>query len=146
MDDRPRSPREVRRWARERRPAEREAPPLAGERLLFRQSEFGPVIPVITMAVQDLARPGDHWRQHGDLERFHGPGEPDPSVWEWDEAEGRYRLHPDPWPWVQVQEAGADGRPLPSPPRWCREARVRGSAGWMREGSRAHTGHYGEEE
>jgi hypothetical protein len=96
--------------------------------------------------------PHDHWNRHGGLEETRGPGLPDPGVWRWDENERCYALAGDPWPWVQVREVilGArgrvlrddDGEPLLGQPRWCKEARVRGSAGWLRKGSRAHTGNY----
>jgi hypothetical protein len=144
-DIRPHTPQEVRRWAHERRPHEREAPPAAGERLLFRERDFGPAVPAVVTAVQDLITAADHWTQHGGLLRERGPGMPDPTVWAWDEAAARHRLHHDPWPWVHVAVitgAGDDGQELLAPPRWCKEARVRGSAGWLREGSRAHSGDY----
>ena len=144
---RPHTPQEVRRWAHERQPHERETAPEPGERLLFREAEHGEAVPAIVAAVQDMTAPGDHWRQHGGLAERLGAGLPDPTVWAFDEASGRHRLHDDPWPWVQVQVitgTGDDGEPLLAPPRWCKEARVRGSAGWLREGSRAHTGNYRE--
>jgi len=152
-DMRPHTPREVKRWAHERRPHEREQPPEPGERVLLREENFGPAVPAIVAAVQDLTVPGDHWNQHGGLVAARGRGVPDPSVWTHDDAAG-WRLHDDPWPWVHVQVIltdaegnelhGDDGELLLAPPRWCKEARVRGSAGWLREGSRAHDGNYEE--
>lgn len=145
MDIRPHTPQEIRRWAHERLPREREPAPERGERLLLREADFGEAVPAVAVAVQDLTTPGDHWHQHGDLVRTRGPGVPDPTVWVYDETAGRYRLHRDPWPWVRVRKilgTAADGTEILDAPRWCREARVRGSAGWMRPGSRAHSGRY----
>lgn len=144
-DMRPHGPQEVRRWAHERRPHEREPVPQPGERLLLREEDFGPAVPAIVAAVQDLATPGDHWRQHGGLVAARGPGVPDPTVWAHDDA--GWRLRDDPWPWVHVQVilGEDDAGPALAPPRWCKEARVRGSAGWLREGSRAHHGRYEED-
>lgn len=74
------------------------------------------------------------------------------GTWIPDFAPVRHEMKDDPWPWVQVapvrltddgrDQLDADGNPVTGPPRWCREARVRGSAGWLRTGSRAHTGNY----
>ena len=97
-------------------------------------------VPAVVAAVQDMTAPGSHWRQHGGRAAAEGPGVPDPAVWVHDAARG-WRLHDDPWPWVQVRKVTGQGDVL-GDPRWCREARVRGSAGWLREGSRAHTGRY----
>ena len=147
MDTSPHTPAEVRRWAHQRRPQEREKPPAVGERVLLRETDFAEPVPAVVAAVQDLETPGDHWRQHGQLTGRMGQGMPDPSVWAYDEGARRHRLHDDPWPWAHVQVitgTGDDGEPLLAPPRWCKEARVRGSQGWMREGSRAHTGNYEE--
>ncbi len=144
---RPHTPEEIRRWTLRRRAHERERPPQAGERLLLREQPFGPAVPAIVADVQDLATPGDHWNQHGGHVPLRGNGVPDPLVWAFDPQAGRHRLHHDPWPWVHAQVitgTGDDGEPLLAPPRWCKEARVRGSAGWLREGSRAHTGNYEE--
>ncbi len=101
----------------------------------------------------DMSSPHDHWTRHGALERAQGPGEPDPHVWRYDEDSRAHVMLDDPWPWVQVQvvrqdEHGddlrdGDGNVVLDSPRWCREARVRGSGGWMRHGSRAHTRNYG---
>jgi hypothetical protein len=145
LDTRPHTRQEIDRWAHGRRPHEREEPPEPGERVLLREEDFAEPVPAVVAAVQDLATPGDHWRQHGQLTGRMGQGMPDPSVWAFDEAAGRHRLHEDPWPWVHVRVItgeGEDGEPLLAPPRWCKEARVRGSAGWMREGSRAHACRY----
>lgn len=144
---RPHTPAEVRRWTQQRRPHEREKPPEAGERVLFREENFGLTVVAVVTAVQDLETPGDHWNQHGGQVQLRGQGIPDPSVWAFDEQAGRHKLHPDPWPWVQVSVvtgASDDGSDQLAPPRWCKEARVRGSAGWLREGTRAHTGNYRE--
>jgi hypothetical protein len=142
---RPHTPQEVRRWAHERQPHEREAVPDIGERVLLREADFADPVPAIVAAVQDLTTPGDHWRQHGQQVDQLGPGVPDPSVWAHDDASG-WRLAADPWPYVQVQVITHEGGGPPdlAPPRWCKEARVRGSAGWMRPGSRAATGNYEE--
>jgi hypothetical protein len=142
---RPHTAQEIRRWASQRRPHEREPVPVIGERLLLREEEFGAAVPAVAVAVQDLVTPASHWRQHGGEVDRRGPGVPDPTVWTWDEARREHRLHDDPWPWVQVRViAGTDdaGDEVLAAPRWCKEARVRGSAGWLREGSRAHTGDY----
>lgn len=152
MDTRPHTPHEIRRWAHERRPHERERLPRPGERLLLRETDFGEAVPAVVTAVQDLSSPHDHWHRHGDLERTRGPGEPDQNVWRYDEASNRHVLKDDPWPWVQVavilfREDGSErlddeGNLMTAAPRWSREARVRGSTGWLRERSRAHTGNY----
>lgn len=133
---------EIKRWAHKRRPHEREAVPAIGERLLLREADFGETVPCAVFAVQEMGAAGSHWRQHGDRVAAEGPGVPDPTVWV--PGEHGWEWHPDPWPWVHVQviTTGDDGREILSAPRWCKEARVRGSAGWMREGSRAHTGNY----
>jgi hypothetical protein len=143
MDTSPHTPQEVRRWAHQRRPHEREAPPVPGERLLVREADFADPVPAVVVAVQDMTVPGDHWN---------GRGVPDPNVWRFDEARQAWDLADDPWPWVQVRAvraggdgqdlAGEDGEPVLAQPRWHKEARVRGSAGWLRGGSRAHTGSY----
>lgn len=140
------TPAEIRRWAHERRPAEREAPPQPGERLLLRQAEFAEPVTAVVLEVQDMATPASHWRQHGDRVAAEGPGQPDPTVWVPD-GPRRWRLHDDPWPWARVQVVigqRADGSDILGDKRWCKEARVRGSGGWLREGSRAHTGNYEE--
>lgn len=149
MDTRPHTPHEIRRWAHERRPHERERLPRPGERLLLRETDFGEAVPAVVTAVQDLSSPHDHWRRHGGRERQQGPGDPDPNVWypelnELNEPTGRWLLKEDPWPWVQVSKVVTrdDGGEFLAYPRWCREARVRGSTGWLREASRAHTGNY----
>jgi hypothetical protein len=138
------SPEEIRRWSFRRQPHEREPVPQPGEHLLLRETDFGEAVPAVVAAVQDTSSPHDHWNRQGGLERTRGPGEPDPHVWSYDEHDVP-RLRDDPWPWVQVQViTGEDenGEPVLAPPRWTREARVRGSAGWLRAGTRAHTGRY----
>jgi hypothetical protein len=141
VDTRSHTPQEIKRWAFERRPHEREAAPEVGERLLVREALFAAPRPAVVAAVQDMSSPHDHWHRHGDLERDRGPGMPDPNVWRHDERQG-YVLLDDPWPWVQARVILGPGEDDLAAPRWCREARVRGSAGWLREGSRAHTGNY----
>lgn len=154
-DMRPYTKEEIDRWAWERRLHEREAVPERGERVLFREQDFGPVVPAIVHDVMDMAGPPhNHWHRHGALEQERGPGIPDVHVWRWDADRRRHVLLEDAWPWVQVQvikldEQGRarrdeDGNMILAMPRWCREARVRGSCGWLREGSRAHTGNYEE--
>lgn len=156
-DTRPYTKEEIDRWAWQRRPHERENVPEQGEQVLFREQDFGPVVPAVVHDVMNMSGPPhDHWNRHGGLERERGPGIPDPHVWHWDDAERGYLLNDDPWPWVHVRVIRLDdhGRPLRDDdgnmilgePRWCREARVRGSCGWLREGTRAHTGDYGEEQ
>jgi len=144
---------EIDRWAYRRQPGEREKIPAPGEQLLFRAEEFAEPVPAVVTAVMDLSSPHDHWNRHGDLERARGPGLPDVHVWSWDEDRREHVLLDDPWPWVQVSPVVTDsrgravkenGKPVLAPPRWCREARVRGSRGWLRRGSRAHTGIYEE--
>jgi hypothetical protein len=144
VDTSPHTPQEIRRWAHERRPREREPLPQAGERLLIRETDFGEPVPAVVTAVMDLGSPHDHWNRHGGLEHERGPGEPDANVWRYDEASGAHVLRDDPWPWAQVSKVvtAGDGSEELAYPRWCREARVRGSAGWLRAGSRAHTGNY----
>lgn len=154
------APGEVQRWAYKRLPHERETFPQEGERLLFRERDFGPAVPCLVYDLMDLTGPPhNHWHRHGGQEHLYGPGEPDPNVWEPDLDEtgrmtGRWHLKEDPWPWVHIQVIRQDedgtvmldekGKYVLDAPRWCREARVRGSAGWLREGSRAHTGIYEE--
>lgn len=139
---------EIKRWAHNRRPHERERLPHVGERLLLRTEDFG--IPVLAevVDVQDIhGTPHDHWNRHGGLESTRGSGIPDVNVWYWDPDLRRHRLKDDPWPWVQVKViVGQDdnGDDVYASPTWCREARVRGSAGWLREGSMAHTYRYPE--
>lgn len=143
----PYTPQEVRRWAHRRRPHEREAPPEISERLLFRGREHGPTVAAIVFDVQGMTAPAEHWVQHGGRIDELGPGTPDPTVWVHDPATG-WRLHDDPWPWVQLQvilRQDDEGSDVLADPQWCKEARVRGSAGWLREGSRAHTGNYEED-
>jgi hypothetical protein len=136
-----RTPQEVERWAHRRQPHEREAVPEPGERLLFRQLDFGEAVPAVVDQVQDMTDPAAHWGPHDGL------GQADPNVWGFDE-QGRIRLKADPWPWVAVRiiRPGDDGGEYLAVPQWCKEARVRGSAGWLRPGSRAHTGQYHESE
>jgi hypothetical protein len=146
---------EVDRWAHERREHEREPVPETGERLLFRDAEFAPPVPAIVTGVQDMTGPPhNHWHRNGGLEDKRGPGMPDVNVWEPTEDGRGWMLKADPWPWVHLRviRQDADGSDLRDDngdlvldaPRWCREARVRGSCGWLREGSRAHTGRYEE--
>ena len=125
---------EVERWARRRLQDERESIPEPGERVLFRAVQFGDVGPALVDLVQDTEEPGDHWGST----RI-----PDVNVWRVNEH-GRHVLTDDPWPWVRVSpvQIADDGSEVLTPPRWCKEARVRGSAGWLRAGSRAHTGDY----
>lgn len=151
MDSWP-SPDEIRRWSFWRQPHEREPVPQPGEHLLLRETDLGEAVPAVVVAVQDMSSPHDHWHRHGGLERTHGPSEPDPNVWRYDDQARAHVLHADPWPWVQVRVIrtgedgselrGEDGEPVLAPPRWTKEARVRGSAGWLRAGTRAHTGRY----
>lgn len=128
----PRTAQEVNRWAHQRRPHEREDIPQPGERLLFRERDFGTPVPAVVDAVQDMTAPNDHWGS---------TAQPDPNVWE---ADGS--LKEDPWPWVAVRlvTTAEDGTETLGAPRWCKEARVRGAPGWLREGSRAHSGDYTE--
>lgn len=147
MDTRPHTPQEIRRWAWHRLPDEREAVPEPGERLLFRETDFGGTVPAVVTAVQDLSSPHDHWTRNGGLEAQRGPGTPDVHVWRYDETRGQHVMLDDPWPWVHLQVItghDGDGAEILAAPRWCREARVRGSAGWLREGSRAHAGNFTE--
>lgn len=149
------APAEIDRWAHSRRPDEREKVPWIGERVLFREHEHGPAVPALVHDVQDMTgTPHNHWHRHGNIEHLRGPGQPDVNVWEPHPAGQGWVLKADPWPWVHIREirTGDDGTDLRdedgnlilAAPRWCREARVRGSAGWLREGSRAHTGNYEE--
>jgi hypothetical protein len=169
MDMRPWTKTEIERWAHGRLPHEREPVPAAGDRVLLREEHFGEPVPAVVTAVEDMSSPHNHWHRHGDLEAERGPGLPDPNVWHDHPARpptGELRcvlcdedphlngvlFNRDPWPWVRAavirtdedgnELHGEDGELLTATPRWCREARVRGSAGWMREGSRAHTGRY----
>jgi hypothetical protein len=138
-----RSPAEIARWAHQRLPGEREPVPQPGERLLFRAADFGDVVPAVVAGTQDMSVPGDHW---GGVP---GRGQPDPNVWDFTDGDGNPLPYPvlkdDPWPWVSVCPVSTDdqGNEVLGEPRWCKESRVRGSPGWMRPGSRAHTGRFG---
>jgi hypothetical protein len=157
MDMRPHTRAEIERWAHRRQPHEREPVPEIGERVEFRQVLFGGTEPAVMVAVQDMGDPHNHWHRHGDLELERGPGMPDVHVWthpdpvvrehpEWwtiPRVRAQLVLLPDPWPLVQVQVIRTEGgEEHLCAPTWCREARVRGSRGWMRPGSRAHAGRY----
>ncbi len=136
----PRTKEEINRWAHERRPHEREPVPQPGERVLFRQHDFGDTSPAVVDAVQDMTDPGSHRGPHPPR-----PGDPpDWNVWEQDEVTGVVRLKEDPWPWVAVRVADTaeDGTETLRQPQWCKESRVRGSPGWLRHGSCSHTGQY----
>jgi hypothetical protein len=118
----PRTPEEVERWAWEREPEEREDHPRPGEHVLVRTEEWAEPVPAVVIEVQDIVRPNDGHGSHY---------APDPNVWHPVTGD----LHPDPWPWVTVR-LGHDpgsGREMK-----VKEARVRGSAGWLRPGSRWH--------
>lgn len=108
---------ESKRWAWHRQPDEREDPPQPGDVVLFRTEEWASPVPAVVTEVQNMIRHNDG----------HGGSHPDPHVWDENGL-----LRPDPWPWVTLR-LGDDGtgREVRS-----KEARVRGSAGWLRPGSR----------
>src|SRR5258707_972417 len=112
---------EIRRWAWQRSPAEREPLPQVGEHVLFRESHWDVPVPAVITAGADMPRPNDG---HGTA----GPG--DSNVWD-----ENGNLHPDPWPWVTLR-LGVDGA---GPERKSKESRVRGAPGWLRPGSRWDT-------
>jgi len=99
-----------------------------GEYVLFRPRDWQAPVPAVVAEVQDITRVNDG---HGAYGRQHDKedGRVDPHVWRWDENQQSWVLRDDPWPWVIVELE--DGRQLKS-----KEARVRGSAGWLRPGSR----------
>lgn len=116
---------EIRRWCWHREAHEREPAPVIGERVLFRYYDWQPPVPATVTGVQDMTGvPNDGW----------GGTDPDPHVW--DVLPGTTvlagGLRPDPWPWVEM--ATGDGTAVK-----CKEARVRGGAGWLRPGSRWDT-------
>jgi hypothetical protein len=110
---------EIRRSCWHRGPAEREPAPRVGERLLLRRRDWATPEPATVAAVQDMDMPGDGW----------GGPDPDPHVWD-----GAGKLLPDPWPWITLTPDTG-----PATPVTCKEARVRGGAGWLRPGSRWDT-------
>jgi hypothetical protein len=118
-------------WARVRPPADRVPLPVVGGRVFFRFDRFGDVHPAVVVEVPDLAR-GWRWT---DLE----PGEDTPDAWVWqlirDNATGapvldalglpKVELLPDPQPVIVCRVEGRAGLHA------TREARLRGSAGWL---------------
>lgn len=81
--------------------------PAVGEIVWYRAVEFGDLVEAVVEAVQD---PDDD--------------RADPHVWYRDNETGQaVRLHA--WPWLTLTLRTADGRVT------CREARARGSAGWL---------------
>lgn len=95
------------------RPADRRTPPpRPGDRVLFRMHRFGDLTDALVVEVQDMVRPGP---------------DPDPMVWRRDNVTGLLAgLHADPWPSVVLDTWWGRVR--------TREARVRGSEGWVPAG------------
>jgi hypothetical protein len=116
------------RTARVRPEVRRTALPFAGERVLYRAAAWGPEVPAVITAVQDMEVPGDA-NGGGDIADLHVWEHPDPQVpaasWAHPRVRGELRLTADPWPRVTLDLGG--GRSAA-----CREARVRGAPGWLR--------------
>lgn len=122
-------------YARLRPPAERTAPPRVDERLLYRHTEWDTdLLDAVVLAVQDPREPcelfgdprvdGNMWRLSDRAGAVHLPEGLAPD----DLPAGWLEPHPDPWPLVRLLV------PALSLAVDCREARVRGSAGWLRAG------------
>jgi hypothetical protein len=118
--------------AQERPAARRAPPPVAGERVLFRATAWGPAVPATVTWVQDMTEP---LCPNGGTE--HCPDvylwrHPDPEVpresWIHPRVRGELELRPDPWPRAGLELDGGGTAA-------CRESRVRGAPGWLREGT-----------
>ena len=118
------------RCARERPAAQRTAAPQVGERVLFRREHWGPEVPAVITAVQDMTVPTDA-NGGDDVPDVHVWAHPDPQMppasWQHPRVRGELVLTADPWPRVALQLASG-GRET------CRESRVRGACGWLRAG------------
>lgn len=91
---------------------QRTPPPRPGDRVLFRMHRFGDLTDALVVEVADMTRPG---------------ADPDPMVWRRDNVTGLLAgLHADPWPSVVLDTWWGRVR--------TREARVRGSEGWVPAG------------
>lgn len=106
-------------WARNRPMNERPPIPKAGDVVAYRHNEWSPdVIDVLVLEVQDLEDREDPnlWHQVKDERGV-------PII---DGATPRMAQAADPWPWIIFRRDPASDRTTCS-----REARLRGSAGWL---------------
>lgn len=96
--------------------------PAVGDVVWYRAQQFGDLVEAVVTAVQE----------HPYLNE---DGTPDANVWYLDNISGEpLRLLPDPWPklWLDTVWHDEQGNPYQiKPPISCREARVRGSVGWL---------------
>jgi hypothetical protein len=103
---------EITASAWQRPEAARVPAPHPGQQVLFRMHRFGDLTDALVVSVQDMTRPGP---------------DPDPMVWRRDNVTGLVcGLHADPWPSVVLDSWWGRIR--------TREARVRGSEGWVPAG------------
>lgn len=122
-------------WQANRPEQHRVLMPRVGDRLLFRPASWSDeLIPIEVREVQDLDT--DEARRDPNVyDKVTAPPE-DPHA-----AMGNrvllgplgqplVRLRDDPWPWIKFQMLDDQGEPYGSW-RSCREARLRGSAGWL---------------
>lgn len=117
--------------ARCRPEGERTPLPAAGERVLFRRREWDEPVPAVITSVQDMSVPlcsNGGTQYPPDVYVW---AHPDPEVpvasWTHPRVRAELALVPDPWPRVRLELQ--DGRA-----ESCRESRVRGAPGWLREG------------
>jgi hypothetical protein len=111
--------------------AQRTPLPQAGERVLFRRREWEDPVPATITSVQDMTVP---LCANGSTEfpaDVYVWEHPDPAVpvasWTHPRARGELGLRADPWPRVRLELDGGGAET-------CRESRVRGAPGWLREG------------
>lgn len=102
-------------WARNRPPAQRTPIPQVGDEVMYRHVEGGPVVRVEVLAVQDLEQIDDP-----NLWSFQNDPQGGPVM-----VEGRRVLAAahDPWPELTLRTPYGVGV--------TREARLRGSCGWL---------------
>lgn len=112
-----------------RRPVTHRTPSLAlGLHLLFRPVAWSDeLIPIVVTAIQDLD--SDEARRDPNVyDKMTNPEHTrvltDPL------GQPLTRLREDPWPWIHFQVLDDQGQPYGAV-RSCREARLRGSAGWL---------------
>lgn len=112
-------------WAKNRPFTERPAVPSPGDRVFYRRNDWDqdPLL-VTVLEVQDPNDKSDPnlWQA---LRNYHGQLLRDPL--------GRplYKLLPDPWPWIRVQWWEEAGKEDVERQGVTREARLRGSPGWL---------------
>lgn len=104
-------------WQLNRPPQHRTPIPAAGARVFYRHTPWGPVTAAQIIEVQSLDDQDDHYLWHRHVNPLTGAPEIDGA--------GRYLMKPAPDPWPSLTLATDWGH------RITREARVRGSAGWL---------------